>query len=56
MNPLIIIAIANAILWSGVILALLLYLVQSSRELSAEIDRVERKLTEAGIEELEHFG
>lgn len=56
MNPLIIIAIANAVLWSGVILALLLTLARNSRELSAEIDRVEHKLTEAGVEELEHFG
>lgn len=56
MNMLVIIAIANGILWGGVILALLLILMRDSRRLSAQIVRVERKLTESGVEELEHLG
>ncbi len=55
MNPLVIIAIANAVLWGGVILWLLLVLLRDSRRLNAQIDRLERRLTEQGVEELERL-
>jgi len=52
MNMLVIIAIANAILWSGVIL-LLLVLARNARRLDMQIDRLEQQLTEAGVEQLD---
>ncbi|HOA22801.1 MAG TPA: hypothetical protein PK801_08855 [Aggregatilineales bacterium] len=53
MNMLVIIAIANAILWSGVILVLLLVLARNARRLDMQIDRLEQQLTEAGVEQLD---
>lgn len=53
MNMLLIIGIANAILWSGVMLALLLVLVRNARQLEMQIDRVDQQLTEAGVEKLD---
>ncbi|NLH08644.1 MAG: hypothetical protein GX484_13695 [Chloroflexi bacterium] len=53
MNMLVIIAIANAILWSGVILALLLVLARNAHRLDMQIDRMEQQLTEAGVEQLD---
>ncbi len=40
------IAIANAILWSGVITLLLFSLLRSSREIEAQAARVEAQLSE----------
>lgn len=40
------IAIANAVLWSGVITFLLLSLVRSSREIEVQAVRIEAQLSE----------
>ncbi len=41
---LVLIGIANAVLWSGVILALLLVLVRDARSAEAQLDRLEARL------------
>jgi hypothetical protein len=41
---LIAIAIANAVLWSGVIIALLVYLARDSRSLESRISQIESKI------------
>ena len=56
MNRLVLTAIANATLGGGVIFALLLALMRDANRLDAQIDRVEQKLTEDGVEELEQLG
>ena len=38
------IAVANAVLWSGVILFLLLYLIRDSQELEAELAQMEAQV------------
>lgn len=41
------IAVANAVLWSGVILFLLLWLIRSGQEIEAQAVRLEARLDEA---------
>lgn len=38
------VAIVNAIVWSGIILALLLYLIKQSREVEQRVTRLESQL------------
>jgi hypothetical protein len=40
------IAIANVILWSGVIVGLLLYLTRSSRQIDDQLARLEAQITD----------